>query len=112
MTASSRMFRAAFSAGPKSARRREFRARTGATSTRIRYAPGHSGESSSRQIYHFLVINLLFPMVSLGGHSPSESRRPSSVSLQTSQSGLVGFANQGSAQPWSMQLRMVRVLTL
>lgn len=37
--------------------------------------------------------------------------RPDSVSLQTSQSGLMGLANHGSAQPFTMQLRTVRSLT-
>ena len=37
--------------------------------------------------------------------------RPISVSLQTSQSGLIGLLNQGSAQPRRMQLRTVCSLT-
>jgi len=38
--------------------------------------------------------------------------RPGSVNLHTSQSGLIGLLNQGSAQPFSMQCRIVRSLIL
>ena len=58
-------------------------------------------------------LDSLTDFVSFGRvhHSPPESRRPSSVSLQTSQSGLIGLANQGSAHPCARQLFTVRELT-
>ncbi len=45
---------------------------------------------------------------------PSSDRtaRPASVSLQTSQSGLIGLRIHGAAQPWRMQLRIVCGLTV
>ena len=41
------------------------------------------------------------------GFSPVTTVRPAAVSLQTSQSGLIGLANHGSAQPRLIQLRIV-----
>lgn len=38
----------------------------------------------------------------------SATARPASVSRQTSQSGLIGLENQGSAHPATIQARMVR----
>jgi hypothetical protein len=37
-------------------------------------------------------------------------RRPSSVSLQTSQSGLIGLSNHVSTQPFFRQLLMIELL--
>ncbi len=59
------------------------------------------------------IVDKRWVFVSFGRvhHSPLESRRPSSVSLQTSQSGLIGLANHGSAHPCARQLLTVRGLT-